>query len=80
MTQDEEIKEHLASSNPDFRSLVEQHHSLEAQLREMTGQAHITDQQQLDRVTLKKRKLNLKDQMNRMIQQYRQEQAEPQHS
>jgi len=80
MTQDEEIKEHLTSSNPDFRSLVEQHHSLEARLRELTEQAHITDQQQLDRVTLKKRKLKLKDQMNRMIQEYRHEQAEPQHS
>ena len=80
MTQDEEIKEHLTSSNPDFRNLVEQHHSLERELRELTEQAHITDQQQIDRVTLKKRKLNLKDQMNRMIQEYRHGQAEPQHS
>ena len=79
MTQDEEIKDYLTSRNPEFRSLVEQHNSLETKLHELTEQAHVTDQEQLESVTLKKKKLNLKDEMNRMIQEYRHKQAEPQH-
>ena len=80
MTQDEEIKEHLIATEPQFRRLVHVHHSYEAKLRELTGQSHITGEQQLEEVNLKKKKLNLKDQMNRMIQQYRHQHAEAQHS
>lgn len=79
MTQDEEIKEHLISTNPDFRRLVHEHHSYEAKLHVLSTRSHITDEQQLEEVNLKKRKLNLKDQMNRMIQEYRQH-AGAQHS
>jgi uncharacterized protein YdcH (DUF465 family) len=80
MTQDEEIKEHLISTDPDFRRLVHEHHSYEAKLNVLTEQSHVTDEQQIEEVTLKKKKLNLKDQMNRMIQEYRNEHAEAQHS
>ena len=79
MTQDEEIKDYLTSSNPEFRSLVEQHNSLKTKLHQLTEQAHVTDQEQLESITLKKKKLNLKDEMNRMIQEYRHKQAEPKH-
>jgi hypothetical protein len=80
MNQDEAIKEHLISSNPDFRRLVHEHHSYEAKLEVIRAQSHVTEEQQLEEVNLKKMKLNLKDQMNRMIQEYRLEHAEAQHS
>jgi uncharacterized protein YdcH (DUF465 family) len=80
MTQDEEIREHLTSSNPEFRSLAEQHHSLEDRLRELNTDTHLSEDQQLQEVNLKKQKLNVKDHMNQMIQNYRHEHAEPQPS
>jgi len=80
MTQDEDIREHLTFTDPDFRRLVHEHHSYEAKLNVLQEQSHITEEQQVEEVNLKKMKLNLKDQMNRMIQDYRHEHAEAQHS
>ncbi len=80
MTQYEEIKEHLISTDPDFRRLVHEHHSYEAKLRVISEQSRITDEQQIEATTLKKKKLNLKDRMNRMIQDYRNRHAAAQHS
>ncbi len=80
MTQYEEIKEHLISTDPDFRRLVHEHHSYEAKLRVLSGNSRITDEQQIEATTLKKKKLNLKDRMNRMIQDYRNRHAATQHS
>lgn len=80
MTQDEEIKAHLISTNLEFRRLVDEHHSYEAKLQSLTGQFKVTPEQQLEAVNLKKRKLNLKDQMNLMIQNYRHQHAEASHT
>lgn len=76
MTQDEEIREHLLSTNLEFRRLVDEHHSYEAKLQSLVGQSQVTPEQQLEQVNLKKRKLNLKDQMSQMIQHYRHQHAE----
>jgi uncharacterized protein YdcH (DUF465 family) len=75
LTKDEEIKNHLLSNNPDFRRLAEEHQSYEERLSELNGRAHVTGQDQLEEVDIKKKKLRLKDQMNRMIQGYRQTQT-----
>ncbi len=76
MTQDEEIREHLLSTNLEFRRLVDEHHSYEAKLQSLVGQSQVTPEQQLEQVNLKKRKLNLKDQMSQMILDYRHQHAE----
>ena len=76
MTQDEEIREHLLSTNFEFRRLVDEHHSYEAKLQSLVGQSQVTPEQQLEQVNLKKRKLNLKDQMSQMILDYRHQHAE----
>lgn len=70
---EEEIKEHLMSSNPDFRRLVEEHHQYEGKLQELHHRQHMSEQDHLDEITLKKKKLQLKDQMNSMIQKFRSE-------
>ncbi len=79
MTNEEEIKEYLVSNNPDFRSLVEKHQSFKLKLRELADRPHVTSQDQLEEIDLKKRKLHLKDQMSRMIQEFRQGQVSHQH-
>jgi len=73
MMKDEEIKEYLMSSNPEFRRLVEEHRQYEGRLNELHHRQHLTAQDQLDEVQLKKKKLHLKDQMNSMILKYRTE-------
>jgi uncharacterized protein YdcH (DUF465 family) len=71
MMKEEEIKEHLMSSNPEFRRLVEEHRQYDGKLQELHNRHHMTEQDHIEEVTLKKKKLQLKDQMNAMIQKYR---------
>jgi uncharacterized protein YdcH (DUF465 family) len=67
MMKEEEIKEQLMSSNVDFRRLAKEHHRFEGKLQELHRHSHMTAQDHLDEVNLKKKKLRLKDQMNSMV-------------
>ena len=69
---EEEIKEHLMSSNPEFRRLVEEHKQHEGRLQELLNRHHMTDNDHLEEIQLKKKKLQLKDQMNEMISKFKQ--------
>ena len=80
MTKDEEIKEHLLASNPDFRRLAEEHRNYEVKLSELHDRPRVTAEEEFEEVNLKKRKLHLKDQMSRMIHEYRQDQMSHQSS
>ena len=73
MMKEEEIKEHLMSADPEFRRLLEEHKLHEGQLAELLGRHHMTEQDHVKEVRLKKKKLQLKDQMNFMIQKFRNE-------
>jgi uncharacterized protein YdcH (DUF465 family) len=73
MMKEEEIKEHLISSNPEFRRLVEEHKQYEGRLEELHRRHHLTDHDHLEEIRLKKKKLHLKDQMNAMISKFRRE-------
>ncbi len=79
MMKEEEIKEHLMSSNPEFRHLVEEHRHYEGKLEELHSRSHLTEQDRIDEVMLKKKKLHLKDRMTSLIQKARQERSH-QHS
>jgi len=73
MMKEEEIKEHLMSENPEFRRLVDEHKQYEGRLEELHNRHHMTDQDHLEEIQLKKKKLHLKDQMNSLIQKARTE-------
>ena len=73
MMKEEEIKEHLMSANPEFRRLVEEHKQYVDQLEILLNRHHMTEQDHIEEVRLKKKKLHLKDQMNSMIQKFRSE-------
>lgn len=73
MMKEEEIKEHLMSASLEFRRLVEEHRQYEGKLEQLHGRHHMTEQDRLEEVTLKKKKLHIKDQMNLMIQKFRNE-------
>lgn len=70
MLKEDEVKEQLMSSSPDFRRLAEEHHLCEDKLQEIHSRQHMSEQDHLEEVTLKKRKLQLKDRMSTMILQH----------
>jgi uncharacterized protein len=68
-----EIKEHLLQSSEEFRRLVLQHSSYDEELSKLTHKNFLSEEEKVKEVTLKKMKLHVKDQMETMIYQYRQQ-------
>ena len=67
----QDLKQHLMATNEEFRKLASQHHSYEDQLQELAAKTFLNEQEKVEQVRLKKLKLRLKDEMERMIQQYK---------
>jgi len=63
MTQADNLKEELMTSNSEFRELAREHGRYEARLSELSALSYPSDEEQLEEITLKKKKLALKDQM-----------------
>ena len=70
MTKADSLKEELMSSNPEFRELAREHGRFEQRLSELSGLSYPSDEEQLEEVTLKKKKLAIKDQMYSLMLQY----------
>ncbi len=49
-----------------IRHLATEHHLLDARLHELETHLHLTDDETLEEVRIKKRKLALKDEINRL--------------
>jgi uncharacterized protein YdcH (DUF465 family) len=69
------LKEELMSRDPEFRELAREHTRYEERLSELTALAYPSDEEQLEEVTLKKKKLALKDQMYALITQHQKNQS-----
>jgi uncharacterized protein YdcH (DUF465 family) len=70
-----EIQQILNSQDPEFREWIEEHHQCEARLGELTAKKEVTSDEEVEEKTLKKRKLQLKDQMAEKIRTYESSQA-----
>ena len=70
MTKTDSLKEELMSSNPEFRELAREHGRYEQRLSELSALSYPSDEEQLEEVTLKKKKLAIKDQMYSLMLQY----------
>jgi uncharacterized protein YdcH (DUF465 family) len=64
------VKEELMTRDPEFRELAREHTRYEQRLTELSALAYPSDEEQLEEITLKKKKLALKDQMYSIILQY----------
>jgi uncharacterized protein YdcH (DUF465 family) len=57
--------------NEEYRRLDEQHHEYESRLMTLTEKAVLSDEEQVEETTLKKKKLQLKDRMEAIARQAR---------
>ena len=69
MAKADSLKEELIASNPEFRELAREHGRYEQRLSELSALTYPSDEEQLEEVTLKKKKLALKDQMYSLMLQ-----------
>ena len=68
----QEVRNLLLHNDPTYRELAERHHQLDDKLHQLTDRHYLTDTEQVEEVTLKKLKLALKDQMERIAREYAQ--------
>lgn len=61
------VRDELLKSNQEFRELVNQHETFEKRLSELAHLTYPNDDEQLEEVTLKKKKLLIKDEIYSMM-------------
>ena len=66
----QEVKSLLLREHDHYRELAERHHQLDDRLHELTDKHYLTANEQFEEITIKKRKLALKDQMEQMARDY----------
>lgn len=71
MTNEVELKTHLMQTNEQFRALAHKHSEYDHLLVELEAKHHLTTEEQVEEVRLKKLKLQAKDQMREMMSQYK---------
>jgi uncharacterized protein YdcH (DUF465 family) len=64
-------RDDLLMKNEEYRRLDEQHHEYESRLSALTGKVVLSDDEQFEEVTLKKKKLQVKDRMQAIARQIR---------
>ena len=69
MSKADSLKEELMASNPEFREMAREHGRYEQRLSELSALSYPSDEEQMEEVTLKKKKLALKDQMYSLMLQ-----------
>lgn len=66
----EELKRKLLQTDEEFRQLATKHHDLDERLHGYAERHYLTEPEQVEEITLKKKKLHLKDQMEDIIRRY----------
>jgi uncharacterized protein YdcH (DUF465 family) len=67
MTNTDSLKEQLMVTDPEFRELAREHGRYEERLSELSSLTYPSDEEQLEEITLKKKKLAVKDQMHAIM-------------
>jgi hypothetical protein len=66
----EELKRKLLQTDEEFRQLATKHHDLDERLHNYAERHYLTEPEQVEEVTLKKQKLQLKDRMESILRRY----------
>jgi uncharacterized protein YdcH (DUF465 family) len=71
MAETQDLKHLLLAHNDEYRQLAAKHHELDDRLHELTMKHYLSDNDHIEEVTLKKRKLQLKDRMEEIARSQR---------
>jgi uncharacterized protein YdcH (DUF465 family) len=69
----EALKKQLLANNTEFAALAQEHQQYEKRLSELAELHYPSDEEQMEEATLKKKKLFLKDQMEMMLRQFKEQ-------
>ena len=69
--QSQDPEERSLQTDEEYHQLAAKHHELDDRLHELTAKQYLSGSEQLEEVTLKKRKLQLKDRMENILRQRR---------
>jgi uncharacterized protein YdcH (DUF465 family) len=76
MAEAQDLKHLLLETHEEYRQLATKHHELDDRLHELASKHYLSNSEQFEEVTLKKRKLMLKDRMEYIARVYRSEHPE----
>jgi uncharacterized protein len=76
-TDSHDLKSRLLQTDDEFRQLATQHHELDQRLHTLASKPYLSQPEQLEETTLKKRKLQLKDRMEDILRRNRSIAPEP---
>jgi hypothetical protein len=65
------------SRDDEYRQLEERHHAYESRLNELAAKVVLSDEEQVEETTLKKKKLQVKDRMQEIARSHRESPAHP---
>ena len=68
-----QLQQQLLATSEEYRRLAAAHRAHAEELERLSRRPHLTESERFQEVTLKKKKLLLKDQMYSMLQRYRKE-------
>jgi uncharacterized protein YdcH (DUF465 family) len=71
--QPQDVKAELLRTDEEFQQLATRHHELEDRLHQLTAKHYLSEPEQVEEVTLKKRKLQIKDRMEDIVRRRRQD-------
>jgi uncharacterized protein YdcH (DUF465 family) len=71
----EELKAHLMQTNETFRNLMNQHHEYDLLVEQLESKPALSADEEIEEHRLKKLKLQLKDQMEKIVSEYRLQQV-----
>ncbi len=67
----EELKAHLMQTNETFRKLTNQHHEYDVLVERLESKPALSAAEEIEEHRLKKLKLQIKDQMEQILSEYR---------
>jgi uncharacterized protein YdcH (DUF465 family) len=71
MAEAPDLKIQLLATNEEYRQLATRHHELDGRLHELTSKQYLSNTEHVEQVTLKKRKLQVKDRMEEILRLHR---------
>jgi len=67
---DQDLLEKVKTNNDEFRKLYDEHLTLKTRVEELNKMRFLTPEQEMEKKTIKKKKLQQKDRMNEIVGEY----------